>query len=243
MRLQWGVTPSDIAEVKRVVGLNLKSPLVQERVRRNVRGRHPSASKSSVWAWLVYYLLTTQQRSGPNFPVTRFTRARPFPLGLAALRSTARSEALVRRVLTEFGGIRRAPTIAKQLSANFHTLEDGLWDEVLGRLRSLEKRHAPAEERLVAKCIAGHLDGFGPKQSRNLIQQPGLSRHEIPIDSRITRWLNEHIWPIPLDAQMLGSHAYYDWVMDGVQQLCRRAGGLPCVFNAAVFSSLEPEGE
>jgi len=241
--LNWVVTRSDVAAAKRVVDLNRTSPLVQERIRRNVRGIRPGVSKSSAWTWIVYCLLTTQQRSGPRSPVSLFMRLRPFPLGLSALRTTPRIEVNVRRALTSFGGIRRAPTIAKQLSANFVALEGGLWGELLALLRSLERRHDPADERLVAQFVASQLHGFGPKQSRNLIQQLGLSRHEIPIDSRITKWLNKHVWPIPLDAQLLGAPAYYDWVMDGVSQLCSRAGVLPCVFDAAVFSSLEPEAK
>src|SRR3712207_8726784 len=41
------------------------------------------------------------------------------------------------------------------------------------------------------RSIDDSLKGFGPKQSRNLLQGLGLTRYEIPIDIRITRWFND----------------------------------------------------
>jgi hypothetical protein len=39
------------------------------------------------------------------------------------------------------------------------------------------------EERKCAEMINDTLLGFGPKQSRNLLQRLGLTKYEIPIDS------------------------------------------------------------
>ena len=38
-------------------------------------------------------------------------------------------------------------------------------------------------ERQAADYFADHFAGFGPKQSRNLLQSLGLARYEVPIDS------------------------------------------------------------
>ncbi len=64
----------------------------------------------------------------------------------------------------------------------------------------------------------------------------GLARYEIPLDSRIVRWLNAEVFPWTLSAQALADPNYYEFVMDSVRALCSRAGVLPCVFDAAVFS-------
>src|SRR5262249_34104697 len=84
--------------------------------------------------------------------------------------------------------------------------------------------------------------GFGPKQSRNLLQCLGLTRYEIPIDSRITEWLNEFGFPVHLSAPVLGDRAYYCFVMDGVRELCKVSDVLPCILDAAIFASSDGQG-
>ena len=84
--------------------------------------------------------------------------------------------------------------------------------------------------------------GFGPKQARNLLQSLGLTRHEIPIDSRIAKWLNDFGFPVRLSASALGDRHYYAFVMDGVQALCRASEVAPCVLDAAIFASFDGGG-
>ena len=55
-------------------------------------------------------------------------------------------------------------------------------------------------ERETARWIASRLVGFGPKQSRNLLQSLGLGRYEIPLDSRFA-----HLYPCMLDAAVSAS--------------------------------------
>jgi hypothetical protein len=81
--------------------------------------------------------------------------------------------------------------------------------------------------------------GFGPKQSRNLLQGLGLSRFEIPIDSRITKWLNAIGFPLKLTANALQDRNYYNFVSDGFQKLCEACEIMPCVLDAAIFSSFD----
>lgn len=192
-------------------------------------------------------LMTTQQRSGPDSAVARFIRARPFPLSLSACTKFG-VEALVRRNLSEFGGIRRAPTIAKQASANCRWLEAGGWKAIEEQYEILLKQRARVPhdqdregERVAATFVHQNLEGFGPKQARNLWQWLGMSRYEIPLDSRITKWLNENVLDLKLSSAILGDRGYYEFVLDGVQTLCRRAGTLPCVFDGAIFSSFDRE--
>ena len=94
----------------------------------------------------------------------------------------------------------------------------------------------------VADFIDDSFAGFGPKQARNLLQSLGLTRHEIPIDSRITKWLNEFGFPVRLSASALADPNYYCFVMDGFQALCRACEVAPCVLDAAIFASFDGGG-
>ncbi len=86
---------------------------------------------------------------------------------------------------------------------------------------------APEIERNIANYVAIH-KGFGPKQSRNLLQALGLTRFEIPIDSRVTKWLNEFGFPIRFECNCLGlTCPYYEFVSDGVKALCARCEVFP----------------
>ncbi|MGB9611916.1 MAG: hypothetical protein ACPL7M_13180 [Bryobacteraceae bacterium] len=146
------------------------------------------------------------------------------------------------------GGIRRNETIARQLEENLGRLEAGGWRLVeklaqrLSRQRAREPvRSDAALEREAARAVAELFKGVGPKQSRNLWQDLGLTRYEIPLDSRITKWLKGMGFPIPVSANSLGDAPYYDFALDGVQFLCAKAQVLPCVLDAAIFASYDTE--
>jgi hypothetical protein len=151
-------------------------------------------------------------------------------------------DVFVTRTLSAFGGIRRSTRIGKELAANLIRLEDGLWHEVLGRLNSLRPLAIPEEEREAAEFLDDALVGLGPKQSRNLLQGLALTRYEIPIDSRLTRWLNEFGFPFHLSAPGLSDRHYYALVSQGIQKLCAAAKIMPCVLDAAVFASFDNGG-
>ncbi len=106
---------------------------------------------------------------------------------------------------------------------------------------SLEDNEKIEIERESAEYINDHLKGFGPKQARNLLQSLGLTRYEIPVDSRIIKWLNEFGFPIKLSSTGLTDKNYYNFILDGLQQLCERSGVYPCVLDAAIFSSFDTE--
>ncbi len=156
---------------------------------------------------------------------------------------TGKTYKKVERALTKFGGIRRAPTIAQQATDNLTWLDSGGWKQVRSEISTLSRSRSRRprskdwiKERQTAEFIDRELKGFGPKQSRNLWQWLGLTRYENPLDSKVVRWLNADVFPWTLSAQALADPNYYEFVMDSVQALCSRAGVLPCMFDAAVFS-------
>lgn len=81
--------------------------------------------------------------------------------------------------------------------------------------------------------------GLGPKQARNLLQALGMTIYEIPIDSRIADWLKKNEFPLTVCSSALQDQDYYHFVSDGIQKLCSSANVLPCVFDAAIFSSYD----
>jgi thermostable 8-oxoguanine DNA glycosylase len=82
-------------------------------------------------------------------------------------------------------------------------------------------------------------EGFGPKQARNFLQALGLTRYEIPIDSRVTDWLNRNGFPLELTAAALADRNYYLFILDAIQRLCEKAEIFPCLLDAAIFSAAD----
>ena len=241
MQLAWKVTAVDAARIREFVRSRRSDPFARNRIARNVRGDRPALSVRRFWRGLLLGLLTTQQRSGPSSAVARFLVTRPFPLSYRRCCAARDPAALSLRALKAHGGIRRTQTIAGHVAQNLVVLRGGGWRNLLPALRVLESPHRRTMERLAAEVLAESFVGLGPKQSRNVLQFLGLTRFEIPIDSRLVAWLNEFGFPIHLSASALTDPNYYAFVSSGVQAVCRKAGVYLCVLNAAVFTSFDAD--
>jgi hypothetical protein len=239
VNLIWDVSADDASRVRTFLAKHGQTKFMKDREARNLRSDKPELTRDEVWTVLVGCLLTTQQRSGPASHVSRILDERPFPLSYERCREQPRAAKFCREVLTKSGGIRRAPTIGDEIEKNLRLLESRLWPALMRELNQLRAATTPSEEREVARYIARNFDGFGPKQSRNMIQWLGLSRYETPIDSRVTKWLNEFGFPIHLSAAPLSDEDYYCFVGDGFQALCAKASVYPCMLDAAIFESFD----
>lgn len=235
------ITDSDVAAVRSLVETEKDTEFVRDRRARNVEPPAPELSREHFWYVLMGCLLTTQQRSTKGMPVNRFLEPQVFPLTLGACGRQASVEQFVLRTIKEFGGIRRGITIASQAANNWTRLNGGKWQEVEGWFEQLQRPRAQepqtrdkAVERQAARWADENLAGLGPKQGRNLWQWLGLSRYEIPLDSRVTDWINSNL-SFRIDAKRLVQLAYYEAVLDHVQDVCERAGVLPCVLDASAF--------
>jgi len=239
LKLKWVIESRDVEKVKQFVARAESDPSVQRRRQRNFGQPRPRVSRTGAWKVIVGCLLTTQQKSGPGKPVDRFLRVAPFRLAYSHCLRRPQKKKFISETLSAFGGIRRSSTIATQLVANLALLEEGQWETLLAAAVRVDAANDATVERSAAHYIADTFHGFGPKQSRNFLQWLGVSRYEIPIDSRITKWLNSELLDFELNAAMLAEAAYYDMVSDGIIELCRRSGTTPCIFDAAVFSSFD----
>jgi thermostable 8-oxoguanine DNA glycosylase len=137
--------------------------------------------------------------------------------------------------------LRRGKTIGEEVESNFLWLEAGGWSIINAIVEDMINNQTTETERKSAEIIIDNLKGFGPKQSRNLLQSLGLTKCEIPVDSRITKWLTAFGFPIKLSATALSDKNYYNFVSDGIQKICEASGVFPCVLDAAIFSSFDEE--
>jgi hypothetical protein len=195
----------------------------------------PGVGKERFWREMVAARLTTQQRSGTGSFVDRFVSAKPFKLSYQAMRRSRNVRDTIAKALQSAGGIRFSDKIADDLAYNFKILEEGLWDATLQECGRLTRNVPRKTEQEVAEFLHSKFKGFGPKQSRNLLQSLGLTRYEIPIDSRVVRWLNASGFPLRLSATALADANFYNFVLGGIQLLCAESKVPPCVFDAAAF--------
>ena len=185
-------------------------------------------------------LLTTRQRSGPKSPVYEFLASKPFALKLATVRNEKCSAKYVATVLKKSGGIQRYNDIGTEASDNLRWFEGRKWKEMKTGLNSLSTRRGYKPERDTAMWLSDNFKGFGPKQSRNFLQALGLTRYEIPIDSRVTDWLrNDFTFPLAVGSKALNDPDYYGFVNDAIREMCKEVGTYPCVLDAVLFSRVD----
>ncbi len=239
MNIAWQIAPEDIENVTAFYDQHRANPFVQRRIRENLRDDKPPVTKAAFWDRMVGCLLTTQQQSGPNSPSTRFIRQQPSPLSYTTCRQQDDLAEFARSVIADFGGLRRSAVIGKELAANMGFLNDGGWKPTMEHLDEVRLGSSPENERRAAAFIDENFKGFGPKQSWNLLQGLGLSRCEIPFDSRIAKWMNAFGFPVHVTAHGLQDPDFYNLISDGFQRLCEACGLMPCVLDAAIFSSFD----
>lgn len=238
MKIEWIIDEVDVAKVKAFYQKQSNNEFVIERQQMNLCSNKLPVSRSLIWERMVGCLITSVQRSGPNSPVSKFQNSVPFPLPYDSCKVHANLEDFVIEQLSAFK-LRRYKVIAKELRTNLSFLNTGGWTQLEEHIESIRIKTSPIEEREAAAFISDSLKGFGPKQSRNLLQALGLSKYEIPLDSRITKWLNDFGFPIELSAKSLQDKSYYNFISDGFQRLSNACGIVPCVLDAAIFSSYD----
>jgi hypothetical protein len=196
MKLLWQIEDSDIQKVKSFYEAQKSNDFVLNRIERNVKKVLPQFSNELFWEAMISCLVTTQQRSGPDSSVTRFICTKPFPLNYSKCKAAVHLQNTVEKTITSFGGLRRGKSIGEEVAYNFQWLENGGWKTINDIVEDMTKHQTVATERKSAEIIIDNLKGFGPKQSRNLLQSLGLTKFEIPVDSRITKWLTAFDFPM-----------------------------------------------
>lgn len=250
--VEWRFSEEEISSIQEIITTQADNPFVQKRREHNVNKAEKNISETEFWNAHLTALLTSQQRSGPDSHVSQFVKNEIHSLSLRQCRNSNNISHFVSRTLKEHGGIRYYNKIGNACEKNLERLDSGGWTELWNELdklieiRTREPIEADfATERQVATFLSDRFAGdglhqVGSKQSRNLLQILGLTRYEIPLDSRITKWLNANLdLPYHVSGDGLGETEYYHFIMDLVQDASATAEVLPCVFDAAVFSSYD----
>jgi endonuclease III len=236
----WIGTHSEV-EVFRAVVEGAQGDLLERR-KWNVEGTCALPTADEFWKWLAFSLFSSQQRYSENSAVGRLERGLDeFRLPLSEFGSLDESQ-----ISDRLHHLRFHQRIAKQLIKNYNWLfrDENGWKILQPTInRLLQQRNAqpdPAHQRLersAASMLVENLEGIGPKQARNLLQSLGLTRYEIPLDSRVVGWLRDRLgWNIRKEA--LGDPMYYEDLLDRVQASCAAAGMLPTLFDAAAFEEM-----
>ena len=241
MEINWVISSNDIERVRRFVD-EMDNPFVTGRISRNVKREGVVVDKNSILKCMIMCLVTSQQRSGPDTPVSRFFRLEPFPVTFENISGDIDVGDFLRVTMQQNRLYRYINRISGFFACNFRVLQNSDWSLIDVLKKRLDSKATKKDEREIADYIDDTFKGFGPKQSRNFLQSLGLTIYEIPIDSRITNWLNDFGFPVNLSGAGLQDRAYYHFVSDGIQHLCDEASVYPCVLDAAIFSSYDSGG-
>tara|TARA_Y100000588_G_scaffold224813_1_gene238767 strand:+ start:2021 stop:2767 length:747 start_codon:yes stop_codon:yes gene_type:complete len=237
LNIHWNISQADIEKVKKVITEN-ENAFLQARELRNVKKQNIVISKDKILKTMIMCLLTSQQRSGPNSTVGQFLRLDPFPVTIEKLTTGNNVEEFIKDILQQNRLKRYVNRISSFFALNYEKIVEKNWT-LINDLEELKISDSKIKERNIADNLANDFNGFGPKQSRNFLQAIGLTKYEIPIDSRITTWLNDFAFPVALTSSPLGDKGYYHFVSDGIQELCEKAEIYPCMLDAAIFSSFD----
>lgn len=245
MHANWDIDEATVKKCKEIVAGNESKALVKRRRQKNILRKGIDLSKSAVWRVIVGCQVTTMQRSGPGSKVSNFMDEKcrlPNPaLDYETCRKKVDLEAFLVKELQK-AGLWRAGPVAANLAAMMKNLESGEWTQLLTHLNNLTRNTTKQKERTVALYLqTKQFPGIGPKQSRNLIQWLGLSRYEVPIDTRVVKVLRHWGTTFVPSAAALGDEAVYVFVQDALQKLARMIGIYPCMLDAAIFASFDKE--
>lgn len=253
-QVEWEFSDEEINNVIEITANQEDNPFVQKRWEQNVEVTDIKITHEQFWNAHLAALLTSQQRSGPDSHVSRFLKNKIETVSLDRCRDADDVSSFVSETLQNHGGIRYYNNIGDACEANLERLDTGGWEELWCELETLmeartrkPKASDSQRERKIATYLSEQVAGdglhrVGAKQARNILQILGLTRYEIPLDSRITKWLNANFdLPYHVSGAGLGNAEYYHFIMDLVQDSCSTAEILPCVFDAAVFSSYDTD--
>lgn len=240
MQITWEISAEDVRKIDAVLCDAKQNSLTRDRKKRNLARSRPNPTKTQFWQQLTSMRLTSVQRSSPGSNLSKFLEMKPFPLRYSLIREQRHPSRFITRVIKKARAYRFPKKAGDELAYNLRILEDGEWSNALAQTAKLTGRSSKSVERDVARYVQNTFKGFGPKQSRNFLQALGLTRYEIPIDSRVTKWLNEFGFPVELSAAVLADRRYYEFVLDGIQELCDECEVYPCLLDAAIFTSYDP---
>ncbi len=258
MSLYWEISDDDVATTQIFMKKYMNCDNAQKRVADNIALPPPIIDKEIMWEVMFDCLLSSMQRSGPTSPISKFLNTRPFPLPLSTCQSEQDLCSFVKKTLSEHNCNRFRNQIGISTEQNLQYFSGNNWSEFKDIVSPLCKarNRSPQlsdkiNERIASHWLNNSFRGFGPKQSRNYIQLLGISRYEIPIDSRFINWLIDCNFPILIDRKkiqeiqrkrlnsLLSVPYWYDLILDKIQELSTKSNTIPCLLDGCVFGSFD----
>lgn len=261
MGLDWEISQDDVRKTVDFIKQNESRVYARKRVKDNISFPPPDINREIIWECMFDCLLSTRQKSGPKSPIAVFQNQKPYPLAYDDCLKQTDVEEFIRTQISTNPSIQYKNKIAKFAAYNLKWLEKhNGWDQINEWLKPLiEQRkgnpepHHQRVEREVSHKFDEYFKGIGPKQSRNFLQLLGLTRYEIPIDSRFVNWITANQFPLffegvpisSLDRNTINTRLstlyWYDSILDKLQELSGKCGILPVVLDGCVFASFDEE--
>lgn len=237
MLAHWNIDDATLQRWRELVDSLADDKFVQARRQRNVERIGIDLSISQLWHVMVGCQVTSMQRSGPTSNVSKFMESGSPALDYDACCEQTDVESFLVSELQR-GSLWRAKPIARNLSKIQAALQTGEWSQLTAQLDTLKHNTTKAKERKVARYMqSGKFPGLGPKQSRNYLQWLGLSRYEVPLDSRMLKTLKCLGSNFVPKGTALGDEVVYLFIQDAVQEIAKRLDVYPCILDACVFAS------
>lgn len=238
MKAVWVIDESSLTPWKRIVKENMHKGVPTDRLTKNVKRLGITLTKDSIWRVMLGCQVTSAQRSGPDSLVSQFMKSSSKAL---IYRECKKQENLEEFICSEIKKLRFNAKISRQLGQIFEYLEDGGWTPLLTVLKTIEYSTTKDKEHAVVEHLtSGNFPGLGPKQARNFIQGLGLSQYVIPLDTRIFSRMKEYgISPVPKKGEGMGKEPLYRFFEDGLGQIAKKLGVLPCILDACTFASFD----
>ncbi|SHN30319.1 hypothetical protein SAMN05192549_10757 [Duganella sacchari] len=244
MQALWNLDKTSLKEWANFVKQNEDKELPKRRRHRNVRRKDIDLSKGEIWRVLIGCQVTTQQRSGPGSAAHTFMQSKSPTLSLTECRKSRSVSQLV-QAECRGAGLRRGTIIGENLSRIFDYLESGGWKQLQEQLDTLVSNTSLAKERKVVEYIleSKKFPGLGQKQARNFIQWLGLSRYEIPLDSRVMKKMKEMGATFVPRSSSLIDETVYVFVQDVLQKIAQSLEIYPCELDACIFASFDEDSD
>lgn len=238
MKIEWVISDHDLDNYRKFINTHTEKKIVLGR-RKNL---NPELIKEinvqDFWRAFLMGILTSQQRSGGGSGADALLDSEESILIWDFCKKNKSRLAQESAPILKKYKIRYPNKKPDYLQVGAEYL-DKWWPELSLKINSLRSQKAGVREEREVAVKLQEFKGIGPKQSRNIIQFLGLSRYEIPLDSRIMRVLKELGFPVPLSSAALGDESYYRFVEDGLREILAKIDILPCMFDACAFASFE----
>ncbi len=238
MKAVWEFDESSLTPWRKVVKDNQHKEGPKRRLKKNVNREGISLKKDEIWRVMLGCQVTSVQRSGPDSLVGKFINSGSKVLSYKVCKAQQNLEEFIQ---SEIKQLRFNVNIAKRQAKIFEHLESGGWKLLLDKLETIEIAPTKAKERAVVEYLtSGNFPGLGPKQARNFIQWLGLSQHVIPLDSRVFSRMKEYgVSPVPKKGEGMGEEPLYRFFEDGLGEIAKKIGVLPCMLDACTFASFD----